>query len=55
MCVFESLSLKAKLGWWPRCDFRNQDGLNLGPEMEATFIKNDSKIKRIVNALRSDV
>ena len=37
--------LGTQLGW-PRCDFRGQDGPNLGPKMEPKSIKIDSKINQ---------
>ena len=38
-------TLGGKLGW-PRCDFRGQDGPNLGPKVEPKSIKIDSKINQ---------
>ena len=41
--------LGTQLGW-PRCDFRGQDGPNLGPKMEPKSIKIDSKINQFFSA-----
>ena len=41
--------LGTQLGW-PRCDFRSQDGPNLGPKMEPKSIKIDSKINQFFSA-----